>query len=310
MEHLSKIERRKAIAALLTAVVLFASAFVAIRAIIVSGAYSPVETAAGRMFVAALSLAALIAVRRGISFPKGCDWIVFFALGAGGQGLYQVLLGTGARSVDAGTAALLVSCSPILAAVLAVVFLGERMTWLGWLGTAIAFAGASVIAAAAGVSVHMSSGVLMVVFATLLWASFQVGLKTVAGRYGVLELTFWPTFFAAIVLLPFSGSLPAAIASAPVSATVGLVWLGAVSSVGGFLAWSYAIRRLPVVVSSNALFGVPVATFAIGLVALGEVPSPWAFLGGALAIAGVSLAQTRGRHVALPVVAAEILEVG
>lgn len=79
---------------------------------------------------------------------------------------------------------------------------------------------------------------------------------------------------------------------------------------GGFLAWSYAIRRLPVVVSSNALFGVPVATFVIGLVALGEVPSPWAFLGGALAIAGVSLAQTRGRPATVPVVAAEVLEVG
>lgn len=307
MEHLSKAERRKAIAALLAAVVLFASSFVAIRAIITSGAYSPVETAAGRLFVAAVSLLLLVVVRRGVSFPKGRDWFVFFALGAGGQALYQVLLGTGERSVDAGTAALLVSCSPILAALLAVAFLGERMTWLGWVGTAIAFAGASVIAAAAGVSVHMSSGVLLVVFATLLWASYQVGLKTVASRYGVLELTLWPTFFAAAVLLPFSGALPGAIATAPVSATVGLVWLGAGSSVGGFLAWSYAIRRLPVVVSSNALFGVPVATFVIGLVALGEVPSPWAFLGGALAIAGVSLAQTRGRPVVVPEVAVEVL---
>lgn len=295
MEHLSRPERARALTALVTAVVLFASAFVAIRAIIVSGAYGPVETTAARMLLAAALLGVIVAVRGGIGLPRGRDWFAFIALGALAQTPYQVLLNTGERTVDAGTAALLVSCSPILASVLAVLFLRERMNWIGWLGTAIAFAGAIVIAASAGVSVHMSTGVLLVVIATVLWAAYQVGQKTIAGRYGALELTVWPTMFAALVLVPFAFGLPATVAAAPAAATLGVVWLAVGSTVGGFFAWSYAVRRMPVVVSSNALFGVPVAAFVIGLVALGEVPSMLAVVGGVVAVSGVMLAQLKGR---------------
>ncbi len=306
MDHLSKRDRLRALAALVTAVVLFASAFVAIRAIIVSGAYDPVETTAGRMFVAAAALLVLVAVRGGVKVPKGRDWFAFIALGALGNTLYQVLLGTGERTVDAGTAALLISCAPILASVMAVLFLGERMTAYGWLGTAIAFVGAGVIAWSAGVSMHMSSGVALVLVATVLWAGYQVLQKTVAHGYGAIELTVWPTMFAALAMVPWSLTLPTAFAAAPVAATLGVVWLGIGSSVGGFLAWSYAIRRLPVVVSSNALFGVPVAAFVIGLIFLGEVPSAWAILGGAFVLGGVALAQTWGRPAR--VVVPEVLE--
>jgi drug/metabolite transporter (DMT)-like permease len=178
---------------------------------------------------------------------------------------------------------------------MAVAFLGERLTWQGWFGTAAAFVGASIIASSAGVSLHMGSGVLMVVIATMIWASYQVVQKTVAAGYGPLELTAWPTWIASVALLPWTFGLPRAVAAAPLSASVAIVWLGAASSVAGFLAWSYAIKRLPVVVSSNALFAVPVAAFVIGWLVLGEAPAALALLGGAITIAGVTFAQTRGR---------------
>lgn len=298
MEHLSRTERIRAVLTLFVAVVLFASAFVAIRAIVTTGAYDPVSLTVGRLMVASIGLGVLALARGGIRVPSGRDWFAFIALGAFGQTLYQVLLNTGERSVDGGTAALLVSTSPIIASVLAVIFLGERLTWQGWLGTGIAFAGAAVIAASAGVSLDMSGGVALVLMATLLWAAYQVVQKTVAHGYGPLELTAWPTWIATLVLVPFSAGLPAEVAAAPMAATLGMVWLGAASSLAGFLAWSYAIKRLPVVVSSNALFAVPVAAFLIGLVALGEVPAPAAFAGAGVVVCGVALLQTRGRPAA------------
>jgi len=311
MDHLSESDRSKALAALVTAVVLFASAFVGIRAIVTTHAYAPGQLVFARLFVAALCLAGLALARGGLRVPTGRDWIAFVALGALGQAAYQLLLNTGERTVDAGTAALLVSCAPILAAVMAVAFLGERLTSLGWAGTAIAFLGAGIIAASAGVSVHLGTGVLLVVLATLLWASYQVVQKTVAHRYTPLELTAWPTWIAVAMLIPFFvRGFPQAVAAAPAQATMAVVWLGAGSSVGGFLAWSYAIKRLPVVVSSNALFGVPVAASAIALAFLGEVPHVLAFAGAAVVIAGVTLAQTKGRPAPVTVVAAEAAESG
>lgn len=308
MEHLSQTERLKALAALVTAVVLFASAFVAIRAIVAAGSYSPGQLVLARMSVAAACLVVLAVARGGVRIPRGRDWIAFFVLGGLGQAAYQLLLNTGQRTVDAGTAALLVSLSPILASIMAVAFLGERLTWAGWAGTGIAFTGAGIIAASAGVSLHMEPGVLLVMGATVFWATYQVVQKTVCDGYSPLELTAWPTWIAVALLLPFFGAstLQSAVA-APASATLGVVWLGAMSSVGGFLAWSYAVKRLPVVVFSNALFAVPVAAFVIALVLLGEVPDPLAFVGGAVVIAGVVLAQTKGRpaRVAVPAEATE-----
>jgi drug/metabolite transporter (DMT)-like permease len=285
----------RAFVALVTAVVLFASAFVGIRVVLSTDAFTPVQLTAGRLFVASAMLAVLALLSGGVRVPARRDWPAFIALGALGQTLYQVLLSTGERTVESGTAALLVSCSPILASVIAVALLGERLTWQGWLGTGVAFIGAGTIASAAGVSLHMGSGVLMVVAATFIWAGYQVTLKTVAGSYGPLELTAWPTWIASVALLPFSLDVPAAVAAAPASATLAVVWMGAASSVGGFLAWSFATKRLPVVVSSNALFGVPVAAFTIGWLVLGEVPAAGALLGGAVAVAGVTLMQLRGR---------------
>jgi len=308
VNHLSRSDRLRALAALVTAVVLFASSFVGIRAIISAHVFSPGQLVLARLFVAAVCLGAVVAARGGLRVPRGRDWIAFIALGALGQAAYQLLLNTGEATVDAGTAALLISCAPILASVMAVAFLGERLTWLGWGGTAIAFLGAGIIAASAGVSLHMGSGVLLVASATVLWAGYQVVQKTVASRYTPLELTAWPTWIAVTLVLPFFfAGMPSAIAAAPPQAIAAVVWLGAGASVGGFLAWSYAIKRLPVVVSSNALFGVPVAAFVIALALLGEVPDPLAFVGGAVVVAGVTLAQTKGRPetALVPVEAAE-----
>lgn len=315
MHELSSAERLKALAAAVTTVILFGSSFVGIRATVSSGAYAPGQLVLARLLLAGAFVGVLALVSGGIRMPRGRDWLAFLALGGLGQAAYQLLLNVGELTVDAGTAALLVSCAPILASVMAVVFLGERMTWLGWVGTAIAFCGALIIALAAGVSIHLGSGVGLVIAATFLWSCYQVVQKTVAARYTPLELTAWPTWIALALLLPFfAAELPGAVRAAPASATLAIVWLGAGSSVGGFLAWSYAIKRLPVVVSSNALFAVPVAAFVIALVLLGEVPEPLAFVGGAVVIAGVALAQTKGRPApaALPaeVLSAETAEVG
>lgn len=298
VEHLSKRDRVRALVALVTAVVLFGSAFVGIRAVISSDAYSPILLTTGRMFVASVLIALVVVARGGVRVPARRDWPAFLLLGALGQTLYQVLLSTGERTVDSGTAALLVSCSPIIASLLAVAFLGEKLTWQGWVGTGVAFVGATLIAAAAGLSLELGSGVIMVLVATLIWASYQVVQKTVAHGYGALELTAWPTWIASAALLPWLFRLPQAVASAPLPASAGIVWLGAGSSVAGFLAWSYAIKRLPVVVFSNALFTVPVAAFLIAWVLLGEVPSVGAVVGGAVTLVGVGLLQTRGRPVA------------
>ena len=212
--------------------------------------------------------------------------------------LYHLLLNTGERSVDGGTAALLIAVAPMLAALSAVVFLGERLTALGWVGTALAFAGAATIAVAGGASMQGGSGILLVVAATCLWATYLVLQKTLASRYDALELTAWPMWIGAVLLVPFAGGLPQRLAAAPWTATLSIVWLGAFCSVAAFMTWAYAIRRLPVTVATSALYTIPVAAFVIGVLFLRETPPGSALVGGAMAIAGVALVQFLGRPAA------------
>lgn len=298
MEHLTNRQRLQAIAALAVTVVFWGSAFVAIRSVAATGAYSPGQLSAARLLVASLLLGLLVAARGGIRIPDKRDWLTFFALGATGQMLYQLLLNTGERTVDGGTASLLVAIAPMLAALTAVVTLGERLSVLGWMGTVGAFVGAAMIAISAGASLSGGAGILLVLAATCLWATYLVIQKTLAGRYDSLELTAWPMWIGTVLLLPFAAGLPHAVATAPLSATVAVVFLGMFCSVAAFMTWAYAIRRLPVTVATSALYAVPVAAFTIGIVFLHEVPPASALLGGVIAIAGVATVQLRGRPIA------------
>lgn len=296
MEHLSNNQRLRAIAALTVTVFFWGSAFVAIRAVIVDGTYSPGQLSAARLIVAAVLLVGLTCVRQGVRAPARRDWLAFFALGATGQMLYQLLLNAGERTVDGGTASLLIAIAPMLAALTAVATLGERLTAAGWIGTAAAFTGAAMIAISAGATLHGGIGILQVLAATCLWAIFLVLQKSLADRYNSLELTAWPMWIGAVLLIPFAAGLPHAITTAPWQVTAAVVFLGAFCSVAAFTTWAYAIRRLPVTVATSALYTVPVAAFVVGIVFLHEMPPASALLGGVVAITGVALVQLRGHR--------------
>jgi len=295
MDHLTNSQRLRAIAALTVTVVLWGSAFVAIRAISASGAYGPGELSSARLAIAAVLLGVLVAARGGVRIPIGRDWLVFLALGATGQCAYHLLLNAGERTVDGGTAALLITIAPMLAALTAVVTLGERLTLAGWIGTATAFVGAATIALAAGASLHGGTGILLVLAATCLWAVYLVLQKTLADRYDAVALTAWPMWIGAALLLPFASGAARDATMAPWTATAAIVFLGAFCSVVAFTTWAYAIRRLPVTVATSALYAVPVAAFVIGIVVLHEMPPASALLGGVIVIAGVATVQLLGR---------------
>ena len=78
----------------------------------------------------------------------GRDWLSIVVIGVLWFGVYNVALNEGERRVDAGTAAMLIQVSPVLIALLAALFLGERFTVYLGIGLALAFAGVVLIGAA------------------------------------------------------------------------------------------------------------------------------------------------------------------
>ena len=102
------------VAALLLTIVLWGSAFPAIRAALTG--YSAGQLSVARLLVAAVALG-LVAVLRGVRLPARRDVPAIAGVGFAGMTAYQLLLNSGEQTVPAGTASLLVNVSPVLSAI-------------------------------------------------------------------------------------------------------------------------------------------------------------------------------------------------
>lgn len=286
--------RRAAILAVATTLVLWASAFVAIRHL--ASTYAPGAMALGRMVVGAICLSVVVWLRRrSVPLPRPArrDWVRIVAIGVLWYAAYMLALNTGERRVDAGTSAMLVQLSPILIAVLAAVFLGERFTpWLGG-GLVLAFAGVVVIAL--GTNQHGSSGdTLGVVLCLVSAMSYAVALvlqKPLAHRFAALHLTWLACSVGAIVMLPWAGQLVHDVRHAPVSDTLWVVYLGIFPTAIAFTTYGFALQHIPASRLGISTYLVPVLTILLAWGVLGETPPALAYVGGVLALAGVWVAR-------------------
>src|SRR5437868_5076647 len=104
---------KRAVAAATVTVVLWASAFVAIRS--AGEDYGPGALALGRMFTGTIVLGVIWLVRRE-GLPARGAWPGIVTAGLLWFGAYMVALNWGEQLVDAGTAALVVNIGPILIA--------------------------------------------------------------------------------------------------------------------------------------------------------------------------------------------------
>lgn len=95
--------------------------------------------------------------RRGVSFPKG-TWLSLAMLGTLGTIASQLGLTWGVERSLASNAAVLTLLIPILTAVMASMFLGERMTVLRWASFALAIAGVLLVSDIDWRSVQITEG--------------------------------------------------------------------------------------------------------------------------------------------------------
>jgi drug/metabolite transporter (DMT)-like permease len=76
---------------------------------------------------------------------SGRDHVVFAVLGLANQAVYLGLSYVGMGSVSSGLTALVISANPVLAAVLAAVFLAERLTWRKTAGLGLGIVGVAIV---------------------------------------------------------------------------------------------------------------------------------------------------------------------
>jgi len=231
---------RKAFLAALVSVVLWAAAFVGIRA--AGRSFSPGPLALGRLALGSVLLGALVLTRPTVR-PTRRELALLVLAGVLWFGVYQVLLNEAERRVDAGTAAMLVLIAPIFIVALAAVFLQERTTPNLLLGGALAFGGVVVIGLATSARSASLVGVMLCLLAALSSAVGMVAEKPVLQRITALQATWTCCAVAALVCLPYAPQLVREWRAAPAGAIAWLVFLGVFPTSIAFTTWAYALAR-------------------------------------------------------------------
>jgi drug/metabolite transporter (DMT)-like permease len=279
--------------AALTTVVLWASAFVAIRH--VGQEFSPGPLALGRLFVGTLLLGALQFARRSTAWrrPARRDWPPLLICGLLWFGVYNVSLNAAEQRVDAGTASMLVNVGPLLIALLAGLLLGEGFPARVLVGSAVAFAGVLVIGAASSNGGAEFWGVVLCIVAAIGYSIALVTQKPLLARLPALEVTWLSCTIGFVACLPFTATLVRETGDAKVSSVWWLVYLGALPTAVAFTTWAYALARTSAGRLGVTTYLVPPIAIGLGWLLLGETPALLAIAGGALCLIGVTISRRR-----------------
>jgi drug/metabolite transporter (DMT)-like permease len=281
------------LAAALTTVTLWASAFVGIRAAgqdLSAGALS-----LARLLVGSVALGALVAVRRA-PLPPRADVPRLLLVGVVWFGVYNVALNEAERHVDAGTAAMLVNVGPVIIAVLAGTLLGEGFPRSLVAGCAIAFAGAVLIGAATSRDgLRPSVGTILCLVAAVTYAVAVVAQKPLLTRTSPLTITWLACTIGAVCCLPFAGQLVTqATQEASTASLAWTVYLGLFPTAVAFTTWAYALTHTSAGRMGATTYLVPPLATLMGWAYFGETPPGLALAGGVLCLGGAALAR-RGR---------------
>jgi drug/metabolite transporter (DMT)-like permease len=280
------------VAAVVVTLTLWASAFVAIRHL--GHDFSAGSLSLGRLAVGAVALGA-VALSRGLPRPSRRDWLSLVVIGVLWFGVYNVSLNQGERHVDAGTAAMLIQISPVLIALLATLFLGERFT--GWLalGLGLAFAGVVLIGLSQPGGHNDLVGVGLCLLAALVYSISLVVQKPLVSRLSAIHVTWLACTIGAVACLPFAGQLAHDTAHASASDVWWVVYLGVFPTAIAFTTYAFALRQMTASSLGITTYLVPPLTIFLGWLFLGEVPPTMAYAGGALALVGVAVARRKPR---------------
>ncbi|MDH2413396.1 DMT family transporter [Nocardioides sp. CER19] len=283
------------VAAVSTTLVFWASAFVAIRHL--ADTFHPGAMALGRMLVGAACLSVVALRRRPLPRPTAADWRVIVVIGVLWYATYMLALNAGERTVDAGTASMILQLSPIVIAVLAAVFLSEAFTARLGVGLALAFAGVAIIGFASGDSSGSRSvvGVLLCLIPVAAYSISLVLQKPLSSRYAAVHLTWLACSIGAIVMLPWIGQLVGDLRDASASEILWLVYLGVFPTAIAFTTYGYALQHISASRLGISTYVVPIISIALAWGLLGETPPALAYLGGVVALVGVAITRSRKR---------------
>lgn len=250
-----------------------------------------------RVLLGAACLMVIALVWGGVA-PSRRDALTIMALGALGNGVYQIFFAEGISRTGAGEAALVVGVSPALMALIGRLSGVERVATRGVIGIALSIFGVGLVVlgrAATGAGPQGGSlvGDLLVLAGSVCWAVYTILLipytKRLSGWY---VLAF--SMVGGSVVLVFAGAR--SIASVNWLELPGITWAAiAYSGIGAlvvaYILWYRGVKVLGP--TRTALYGniQPLIALLVAWITLHETPTAWQIVGALTIVGGVLLTR-------------------
>lgn len=279
---------------LVAAIFLWASAFVGIRAALES--FSPEGLALLRYLFASLFMTIIYARLPKKKKIKKRDALGLFLVGAIGIGIYNITLNYGEISISSGMASFIISQSPLVTALFAMIFLGERLTALRAIGFLISVIGVGLIAVGERSGFSWDSSIYYMLLATLAGGIYSAMQKPFLKNYNVVEATTLVIWGGTVFLLLFFHSLQKDLAHASLKSILTVAYLGVFPAALGYIAWTRVLSEIPASRAVSFLYFMPFLATLLGWLWLNEVPTVLSLVGGICAIMGVGLVNQSYRR--------------
>lgn len=247
-----------------------------------------------RYFIVAAMLAPLLRWHRGQMHLVG---LIALCAGSLSFGLTNVGLG---MAKDVAPVAIAVQLSVPFATLLAVLFLGERLTFSRLGALAITFAGVAVMGFDPAI-MEYGAALLWVVAGALATAATTILMRKVTGipiyqMQAWLSMLAWPPLVLASAV--FDGPPIEALSRMTASVAMAVAWMVVCASLIGQAAYYQLMQRHEVNLTGPFMLLAPVLAAAGGVLFLGDVITWRMVVGGTLALAGVLIITVKsGRNV-------------
>jgi drug/metabolite transporter (DMT)-like permease len=224
---------------------------------------------------------------------------LLFLLGLTGIFGYHVLFYHSLRFTTAGNSSLIIATDSLMTVGLAVLFLGEKMTWRKGVGIGMGFAGVVWIVSDGALAKIFTEGPnagdLLALGAATAWAVYSVLSKPVLRTYAALDLSILTWAVGALLLAPFmcTRGAVASLASASPLAWASLLYMALAATGVGYFLYQKGIQEIGASATAKYIFLVPVYVLALAYLFLGEPVPAHKIVAAAVIIAGLWIAEER-----------------
>jgi drug/metabolite transporter (DMT)-like permease len=229
------------------------------------------------------------------TWPRREDLPRFIVAGLVGHSLHIGVVFWGMSLSTPFSSALVLTSGPLFTLIILVVMGAERLRASQVAGTLVALAGIVVFLSdkfAAGVQ-HAGLGDGLLLLAALMFSLYTVLVAPLVKRYGPLIVLCYTLLFGAppMILASLPSFIAADLGKLTPAVWLGLFWAIVLSSIGGWLVWTWVNAVRGIARSAPLMYLPPPIAGVVAWLTLGEEFTLLKIIGAVVTMAGVAWAQ-------------------